>query len=88
MEISVIGSMLGFLAGTILIYSGWPALKDLLRKPHHGTQGERRSRFFMMIGNTIWVISGIMTANIAIIIMCGINVLIQSAIWFRMKQSH
>lgn len=86
MDVSVLGSMLGFIAGTVLIYSGWPALKELIRKPHHGTLGERRSRLFMVIGNAIWVISGIMTANIAIIIMCGINILIQSAIWFRMKQ--
>ena len=86
MDYVVIGTFLGFLAGSTLIYSGWPALSQQLLTPGMATDGERRSRFIMVVGNILWVLSGLLTMNFAVIGMCGLNAIIQAVIWFKMKK--
>ncbi len=84
MEYYDIGIVMGYLAGAILIYSGYPALKELIRYPRFGTLGERRSRLLMVTGNLRWVLSGLLTQNQSVLVMRAINVVIQLAIWTRM----
>jgi uncharacterized protein with PQ loop repeat len=84
-DTSAFGVAVGFIAGGILLFSGLPALVEILRdKIRKATPGERRSRLLMALGNGLWVVSGLMTENTAVVVMCGINTIIQAAIWCRM----
>lgn len=85
-SVSFLGTVLGFIAGGILLVSGLPALREQLRGQEGGsTPGERKSRLIMALGNGLWVISGLLTMNVAVIAMCGMNTAIQLAIWSKSK---
>lgn len=87
-EFSIIGNIIGFAAGTTILVSGFPALLQQLKSAHAGTQGERKSRFLMGIGNGLWVVSAAMTGAWSLMGMALINTVIQLAIWRRMNSKY
>ncbi len=82
----VLGNVLGFSAGFILLASGFPAMWEQIVRPNRGTVGERRSRLLMAVGNLVWVVAGVITSIWPVIVMCGINSIIQALIWQRMRR--
>ena len=80
--------VMGMTAGLLLLVSGLPMIIEQLKHPNPGTPGERRSRLLMALGNAIWVVSGLLSGNPAIILMCAINAAIQMAIWRRMSSKN
>lgn len=87
MDQSILAELVGFAAGSVLLWSGSPALWEHLNHPHSGTPGERQSRLWMAAGNLLWVASGILSGTLSIIFMCGLNSLIQLEIWRRMNSA-
>lgn len=77
-------NLLGFLAGSLLLISGLPVIYEQFLQSGPTTPAERKSRLIMALGNAIWVLSGVLSANLSVIIMCGLNMLIQTTIWIRM----
>lgn len=84
--IILLANAIGMAAGMLLLTSGIPLLREQLRHPSPGTAGERQSRLIMALGNSLWVISGVLAGLHAVILMCGINTIINIEIWRRMKR--
>lgn len=86
MSWAVVANAVGLIAGTLLLASGLPLLREQLRRPHGGTAGERQSRLMMAIGNGLWVVAGVLGGLPAVSLMCSINTLINLEIWRRMMK--
>jgi len=84
MDNAILGEYLGYLAGGIILYSSWPMIKEELWTQKIRSPGERLCRLWLAIGNSVWVASGILTGNSAVMIVCGVNCAIQFGLWIRM----
>jgi hypothetical protein len=80
-----LGDMVGFLAGGILLYSGSPLLKAVLLSEARVSTEEKQSRALMAVGNLLWVLCGLLTEAAPIVIFCGVQALVQAAIYFKME---
>ena len=79
------GSILGFVAGLLLLSSGFPMFREQILNPKFGSKGERQSRLLMALGNGIWTVAGVLMQVWPVSILCGVNATIQLIIWIRMK---
>lgn len=84
-DLSLLANVLGLFAGSILLISGFPVLREELLSNHERTPGERLSRLAMAVGNGAWVIVGILSGLWAVTLMCGVNALIQLFIFLKSK---
>lgn len=76
--------LLGFVAGCILLAASLPVVWEEATSIRTRSSGERLCRLAFAIGNGVWVVSGALSGHAAIIVMCGLNVLIHGGLWIIM----
>ncbi len=83
-----LGQVIGFLAGSIVLYSGWPALKDQWKTPRSGTDQERLGCLLLGLGNFLWMPSAVLTGSWAMVGMAAVNAFLRLMIWVKMRKQH
>lgn len=83
-----LGEVIGLLAGLVILYSGWPALKDQWKAPRAGTDQERFGCLLLGLGNLLWVPSAALTGSWAMVGMATVNASIRLMIWTKMKMQY
>lgn len=76
MNEELLANLLGGVAGTILLVSGLPVLREQMRPGATSSSGERFSRFLIGVGNALWVGYGLLNGQWVLAVMCGSQVVI------------
>ena len=88
LDAAYLGELIGLIAGSTILYSGWPALKVQLKSARAGSAQERAGCLLLGLGNLFWVPSALLTGSWALVGMAATNAIIRLEIWRRMRLQH
>jgi uncharacterized protein with PQ loop repeat len=79
---AVLVEAIGFLAGGFVTSAAMPRVIDIIRD-HDAARGESLARNAMLVtGNLIWVVYGVASSTLAIVVMCAITASLNATILF------
>lgn len=80
MAASAFIEILGFVAGIVICISAAPQILALLRNPASAKFESISRNILIVAGNLLWLIHGILTLSLSIVVMCAIGVLLNTLV--------